>query len=405
MNMNCLNKYIASILVWWMVGFFGNDVLYAADVFTQCTVSRQKLEWGEPCVITLSVYTRTWFTEGVTFPEMEKQQGVLLKKGRSYTIQEEIKGERFSVVKQEYWYYPLQQGNHTIRFNGISVSVPPVGGYKGVERHVDFPAAVLTVMSAFPGQWDYTVASRLNMIQKWTLPETLKQGDVIAREVTCKAWGVPAAFIVPVSLPDTSGAFHVISERPSYSTRIEEKNVKGEAVQRFLYQLKDTGRVVIPDFKVRYWNRIQHRMDSVSLEGKIVCVDASEEVLQDGESAEETARKERKEVQWTVILWYMGGGCLLGGVLLRVYRCRKCRLLGHILVCTSPYRLYDLLYLYVHIFFSCDSFEQWILMYRNSLKEWYPVFLENLFSGSSKRGVGFVKRCYIVWILARCKSK
>ena len=89
MNMRIYNNIFQCMVIFLLL--LSPQQIAATDVFATCCVMQSVLSWGEPFSITLAVYTRTWFTEGVSFPEMTKQNGVLLKSGRSHTLTETIR--------------------------------------------------------------------------------------------------------------------------------------------------------------------------------------------------------------------------------------------------------------------------------------------------------------------------
>lgn len=255
--------------------------LTAADVFTRCHINKEKLVWGEACRITLAVYTRTWFTEGVSFPDMAGQSGVLLKPDRSYTSTEIIGGNRYSVISQEYVYYPLGTGEQVIRFGSIEVHTPSAGEYKSKKLLLDFPGKQITVhaasvqhqqLTASAQHLRLTTATKLKAHQSFEMPDTLRVGDVIVRRIDYTASGVPAAFIVLPEVSDTLSYAHVIQEQPAYLTELKNKNVSGRATQKILYQLTDSGTFTLPSIQVDYRSLKHKRINRLTLEEKAIHV-------------------------------------------------------------------------------------------------------------------------------------
>lgn len=246
----------------------------AADVFARCHVDKGKLQWGEACHITLAVYTRTWFTEGVIFPDMIEQNGVLLKRERSYTSTDIIEGKRYSVISQDYLYYPLSGGEQSIRFGKMEVSTPLVGGYEGKKQFLSFPEKTIEVLLGHERSLNMTTATRLNVEQFFAMPDTLCVGEVVERTIEYTAIGVPAAFIVIPSLRDMSGMGNalVFQEQPEYFTELKNGKVSGRAIQKVLYQLNDTGRFTLPQVRMDYYSTRNKRVEHVTLDGKEIHV-------------------------------------------------------------------------------------------------------------------------------------
>lgn len=246
--------------------------LMTADVFTRCRINKEELTWGEACHITLAVYTRTWFTEGISFPDMVGQSGVLLKPDRSYTSTEIIDSDRYSVISQEYLYYPLGTGEQQICFGGIEVQTPSVGEYKSKKQLLDFPDKKIKVHAATTQHLRLTNAMKLKASQCFEMPDTLRAGDVVMRRIDYTASGVPAAFIVMPEVKDTLSYAHIIQEQPAYFTELKNGGVSGQATQKILYQLTDSGTFTLPSIQVDYWSLKHKRVNRLILEGKVIHV-------------------------------------------------------------------------------------------------------------------------------------
>lgn len=242
----------------------------ATDVFATCRIAQSVLSWGEPCSITLAVYTRTWFTEGVSFPEMEKQDGVLLKSGRSHTLTETIGGERYSVIEQDYVYYPFETGEQFLRFGELTVYSPLPNEYRGTKHVLSIPPKKIDVRMPYEQSAHTTTAQLLKVEQNFELADTLRVGDVVTRTLHFSASGVPAAFIVLPQVTDTMKQIRITGEQPDYATDFHCGNVSGRAVQRILYQPVDSGIFVLPPIIVDYWSLKSRRMEKIILEGKTV---------------------------------------------------------------------------------------------------------------------------------------
>lgn len=265
-----MNIQIKAKVVCWisvlLLFLFPFDIL-ASEVFVRAKTGKSALQWGEPCQIELTVYSQTWFTEGVSFPEMNDPNGILIKNDRSYTGSEYIDGVRYSTVSQGYLYYPLTPGKQKVSFDNITVSSPSPGKIKGEKRSFSFPEKTIDVRPVQEQRTRISAASRLTLHQKLEMSDTLRAGDVISRTIECRAAGVPAAFISMPVPADTLSFCKIIPEVTGFRTIVDEGSVSGRATRSYLYQLTDTGTFRIPDFDMIYWNTRSKQTDSVRISG------------------------------------------------------------------------------------------------------------------------------------------
>lgn len=403
MNICKKNKTVYLILTILLYSVGGITDALALDTFTRSQVNKSLVDIGEPCIITLSVYTETWFDQGVIFPEMRKQKGILLKKGRSYTLQEVINNKRYSIVKQEYWYYPFSSGSQYITFEDISVSSPEVGDYKGTIRKLSFKDLNIKVRPT-GANWDGTVCRGLELNQKWGRTDTLNVGDVITREVTYKATGVPAAFIVLSFEENSTEDFQAVAEIPQFITKKYEYGIYGEARQKILYQVTDTGNIEVPELKAVYWNITKQRLDTISVGSKCVYVRSC---LDKGVNTPQKINKETSgtnQNNMSLRIYGCIAGVVLVGIILMIVRFMSGRnhlivLLFKIMFCHNPYHMYDLLYMYAVRYGAFDSFGDLASSMSPKLKEWYDNKSQRLFCCNLKRGISFCERLSFLYYL------
>ena len=240
--------------------------------FARCKVNRSTTLWGVPSKITLSVFTPTWFAEGVTFPKMKEQAGVSIQNGRSYTHSEQIKGVRYSVVSQDYLYYLLQEGEHSIEFDKFSVSTPPIGGFKGELKNIIVPTTKVNVSLSKGQSSNQTTAMDITVKQQFIAQDTIRVGDVINQVIDWKAKGVPAAFIILPQQSDSLEYATVYHTKPTYKTAMEFGQMYGSAKQKLTYLFTKAGVFDLPATEMSYWNLKSKRVKKVATESKSVVV-------------------------------------------------------------------------------------------------------------------------------------
>lgn len=350
----------------------------ATDVFATCRVMQSTLSWGEPFSITLAVYTRTWFTEGVFFPEMEKQNGVLLKSGRSHTLTETIGGERYSVIEQNYIYYPFEPGEQLIRFGELTVYSPLPNEYQGAKHTLVIPPKKIEVRIPHAQSTHVTTAHQLKVEQDFDLPDTLHAGDVVARTLRFSASGVPAAFIVMPQVADTLKQIRTTREQPEYATDFHRGNVSGRAVQRILYQPVDSGTFVLPQITVNYWSLKSRRMEKIVLEGKTVYV-LSPKGGFPTQKKSVTGKPDYSDLAvWSIaVVSICMAAFFLGFGIYRLVRRVRYNPVWKVLIASGYPQLYDALYVYAQSR-HFDSFQELVRVYPD-LQNWYEGFQIRLF--------------------------
>ena len=396
-----MNMYIRNKLFGYIVGIFllvFPQMAFAADCFTSCRVEKEHLRWGEACRISLSVYTSTWFTDGVAFPEMTGQNGVLLKQDRSHASSEIVGGKRYSVITQEYLYYPFGIGKQHIHFNDIEVMLPSVGEYSGTRQKLSFPQKDIEVSGKHPYASKRTTAVKLKVKQHFDMPDTLRVGDIVMRSIEYTASGVPAAFIVMPELRDTLGFAHIIQEQPSYITRQEEGQVSGHATQKILYQLTDSGDFTLPSLQINYNSLKNGQINSIILESKIVHVLPA--LHSQTSITQQTAQSCKGDKKQTTLFY---GICII--LLLLILSILVIRGKRHIVrsiywkILTVPnvIGLYELLYVHARSL-SYSNFTE-LANRSQKLRRWYAKFICALFKDEYRGKVTLQGKANLLYII------
>lgn len=376
MNMRTCDNFFQCMVAFLLL-LFPQQVV-ATDVFATCRVAQSALLWGEPCHITLAVYTRTWFTEGVSFPEMTGQDGVLLKFGRSHTLTETIRGERYSVIEQDYVYYPFETGEQFLRFGELTVYSPLQNEYQGTRHILTIPPRKIEVRLHSIQSTHVTTAHQLKVEQDFDLPDTLHAGDVVARTLRFSASGVPAAFIVMPQVADTLKRIRTTREQPDYATDFHRGSVSGRAVQRILYQPVDSGTFVLPQITVNYWSLKSRRMEKIVLEGKTVYV-LSPKGGFPTQKKSVTGKPDYSDLAvWSIaVVSICMAVFFLGFGIYRLVRKVRYNPVWKALIASGYPQLYDALYVYARTW-HFDSFQELVQMNPN-LQNWYEGFQIRLF--------------------------
>lgn len=405
MNMRIYNNIFQCMVIFLLL--LSPQQIAATDVFATCRVTQSVLSWGEPFSITLAVYTRTWFTEGVSFPEMTKQNGVLLKSGRSHTLTETIRGERYSVIEQDYIYYPFEAGEQSLQFGELTVYSPLPNKYEGTKHTLAIPSRKIEVRIPHAQSTHVTTAHRLDVEQDFDFPDTLRVGDVVARTLRFSASGVPAAFIVLPQVADTLKQICTSPEQPDYATDFRHGSVSGRAIQRILYQPIDSGIFVLPPIMVDYWSLKSRRMEKIILEGKSVHIlppkggfPIKEVAVMGKSDYSDLAMQSILVVCLCIAVFFLGFG------ICRLVRSVRRSPGWKVLIAPGYPQLYDALYVYARTK-HFDSFQELVQM-NPDLQNWYKGFQIRLFKDGHAGCKNMLRlKCSLAVALfhSRCSSK
>lgn len=397
--MNADRKIIGTVLLAAILSLTPGT-LRAEDVFAECSVSSPTASYGESVTIKLSVYTRSWFTDGVQFPQMENQDGILLRNGRSYSHKVTENGISYTAVTQEYIYYPLTPGDYFLKFGQMKVSTPLSGEYMGRQMTVDVSPARLMVEESPAYRMHVTPSADLSVSQTFEVPDSLSPGDVIVRNITIKAKDVPAAFISPVTFRDSShSSISMTAERPRYSTSVSDGIVEGRMSMKIYCQVSDSGEVRLPQIRIPYWNTSKKRAEVRVLEGRAFHVRPEDvhDAIQASVQVPEVKQKEKTSVFLRRIMAVTALSIVVMTAALSVLKIMsgnsRTAIFIRLVFCRDPFCFHNLLYAYARKS-ECLSFRELALTKRGLDKRYseIDVILFGKTSAMGKPELPFRKR-------------
>ena len=161
---------------------------------------------GEPLVVTVTVYTSTWFTSPPEFSEIQVPRALMARlEQRTGSMMKTIGKKRYPAIEQKFVVYPSQIGENSLPSITIVTECPPEGDYKARKRTIKSPERTFSVLAPPDGidtdKW--LTAYNVRLSESWDRPlENLKAGDVLERRITIRASGALAALISPLDLGD-----------------------------------------------------------------------------------------------------------------------------------------------------------------------------------------------------------
>lgn len=229
-----------------------------AQVFTDVTLSTRTVYVGQPLRVTITVYTRTWFTAPVEFGNLQIPGAFIVPFDDTQPGMFTAGGKQYPGIQFYYIVFPYKPGEYTVPPFEVIAQSPPEGSSTGRKVTVHTAQQKFTVRDVpdrlkHMGPW--FVAKDVRITQHWDKPLTdLKVGDVLLRTVTVEARGTLPQFIpdlAPQERVDWAGTY----PQPAVLTDSRAGgDVSGRSVTRTTYLLEKAGGFEIPQIDLPFWN-------------------------------------------------------------------------------------------------------------------------------------------------------
>ena len=228
-----------------------------ASIWATSRFNKEQVMVGEPLVVTITVYTSTWFTEPPVYQEIQVSGALMVRlENRVGAKTVTIRNKKYPAIEQQYVIYPAVIGDNILPSFEVVVNCPPEGDYKGIERTVRTKERTFTVLPPPEGVDTSTWLSsyQVNLSDTWDRPlENLKAGDVLERRIRVRASGTLAALIPPVSLPDVEFG-SVYPKTPILGNIQNQGSFSGSRTEVITYLLEKDGEFEIPEVQVPWFN-------------------------------------------------------------------------------------------------------------------------------------------------------
>ncbi len=253
--------------------FFISSHFFAQGVFSTVTSNKGEVYVGEPVAITVSVYTPTWFTQGVDIGNLTVN-GAFTVYFRSISTSRKINGQTYAGIQFIYNVFPFEEQDIVIPALSFEVESPKVGGYKGIRRKVQSKEKVikikLTPSDIDRDQWFVTGGMTVRENWKGNL-KTVKVGDVLERTITRNTRNTVAELIPPIvwdSMPSVSS--YLI--RPKVTTNKTRTDISAIRTDGVKYLFEEEGDIVLADMEFIWWNPYQKKYLKRTVKGRTLSV-------------------------------------------------------------------------------------------------------------------------------------
>lgn len=242
---------------------------------------------GQPLSLRVTVLVPTWMTKPVVFPSLEAPDLMVRLPERSTTpVSESIEGETWSGVSRNYRMSPMVPGTFNIPPNDLIItwSDPENGDARRETVQIDGFTLTGVLPDGAEGLDPFIAAEKITLSQDLegeTAP--LKPGDSILRTVTVTIKGTPPMFLPSMLQQDPIEGVAQYPDEPVLSEKSERGEVSGTRVESITYLAQSGGEGAAEAIVFDWFNLKTGQIETVSLEGFDLTVDAP--VARSGDTA------------------------------------------------------------------------------------------------------------------------
>jgi hypothetical protein len=307
-----------------------------ARIWASVQFNKRTVVVGEPLLVTITVYTSTWFTGSPQFGEIQVPQAIMVVyQQRTGAMRKTIGNKSYPAIEKKYVVYPLKEGENSLPSLSIVVESPDEGDYKGKRRSIKSPERTFSVLPPPEGisTANWLAAYNVQLSEQWSRrPEQLLQGDVLDRRITIQAYGALAALIPPLDIPEATFG-NIYGKAPQLSNVQNEGSFTGTRTETWTYLMESEGSFILPGIRISWYDPQSQRAESAEIPSREISVaenpdldfllsmqDSLQAMLAMGEPEEEKVPFEWRGLNWwqlSVILISFVVLCYLG---VRVFR-------------------------------------------------------------------------------------
>jgi hypothetical protein len=239
-------------------------VAQKVDAFARISLSKRSVYAQQPIKATITVYTATWFTQPLSFDNIQIPNAFIIPFTRTTPGVFQINGKQYAGLEFYYLIYPYKSGSYQLPVINITAETPPEGDYRGVRVKVKTQPLKYTVKevpASFNGE-SWFVAKSASLSDHWSKSlSTVKVGDVVERTIQIRARGALPNFI-PEIKPGTPEGVSTYQNDPQLIDQRNEYDVNGTRVEKVTYLFEKAGAITIPGVKLQWWNPIRQHVET-----------------------------------------------------------------------------------------------------------------------------------------------
>lgn len=250
-----------------------------SQVSASVELNRKSVYVQEPFHVTITVYTRTWFTQPVEFGNLQIPDAFIVPFDKTVPGMFTFGGKQYPGIQFYYIVFPYKPGNYTVPSLEITAQSPPEGSSQSRKVTIHTtpqPYQVKDIPKELKKKGAWFVAKSITL-KETHKPEgqNFKVGDVIQRTITIDASGTLPQFIPDVihqAQPDWGSAYPM---EPVLTDTKGGGDANGRSVQTITYLLEKPGDFTLPEVTLYYWNPYTAKMAEVATHPVKIHVDAN----------------------------------------------------------------------------------------------------------------------------------
>ncbi|HSX70756.1 MAG TPA: BatD family protein [Pseudomonas sp.] len=258
----------------------GNGKL--APIFIDASLDQESVYVQAQAMLTLRIYHSVSLYDDSSLTPLSIPGARVEQLGEPRTFETDVNGVRHGVIELRYAIFPQQSGTLTIPAQEFSAT--PVlrdhnynlfGPRPGRLTRVKSPEIPLTVKprpAAWPADAPWLPARALSLSEAWN-PEPINPsvGDSLTRSIMLRAEGLSSAQLPPLPTQDSPG-LRRYPDQPQQRNEINDKGLIGSREESTALVPSQSGRVDLPEVRVRWWNTDEDRLETASLPARTLDV-------------------------------------------------------------------------------------------------------------------------------------
>lgn len=263
-----LSKYIQHTLALVLLCFIYNTGTTEAQVFSSVELSRKSVYIEQPFRVTVTVYTKTWFTAPVEFGNLQIPNAFIIPFDKTQPGMFTVGGKQYPGIQFYYIVFPYKAGDFTVPALELMVQSPPEGSSQAQKltlKTTPQPFVVKDVPKELKSKGAWFVATNVTMHETWSPSSSdYKVGDVVKRIITIDAKGTLPQFIPDISKQEPLKWASIYSQDPVLTDTRSGGDANGRSVQTITYLMEKAGDFTMPEIAVSFWNPYTAKIETRS---------------------------------------------------------------------------------------------------------------------------------------------
>ncbi len=299
-----------------------------AQVFANVDLNRKWVYVQQPFHVTITVYTRTWFTAPLEFGNLQIPNAFIVPFDKTQPGMFTVGGKQYPGIQFYYIVFPYKAGEFTVPPIEITAQSPPEGSSQSrkiVLKTTPHAYTVKDVPKELKKMGNWFVAKNVILHETWTpSSHDFKVGDVIKRTITIDAKGTLPQFIPELDLQKDLEWASVYPQDAVLTDTRGGGDANGRSVQTITYLLEQDGDFTVPAIGLSFWNPYAAKVETKTIQSLRIHVDKNPDLgilttLKDSLDATVKPKAEVAQVKTPFrilgMTWYAFAGCVIAAIL------------------------------------------------------------------------------------------